>query len=62
MEHYNKTKLMNNGYRRRINQGQRSNFNKIRKDNFPNQNKEMPFNMQESYRTSIRQYQKRNSP
>jgi hypothetical protein len=36
-------------------------FNKIREENFPNLKKEMPMNIQETYRTPNRLEQKRNS-
>ena len=36
-------------------------FNKVMEENFPNLNKEMPMNIQETYRTPKRLEQKRNS-
>jgi hypothetical protein len=37
-------------------------FNKIIEENYPTQNREMPMNIQEAYRTPNRLDQKRNSP
>jgi hypothetical protein len=42
-------------------QGTANSFNKIIEENFPNLKKEMPMNIKETYRTSNRLNQKRNS-